>query len=218
MPEQDTAPAAPGCPAVSSRTLFRTVEYPNLPILLQRTGSPAFAELWKSRSNPARFTPAIPAHTGLSSRPRKTHYFSRHPATLNRPPKHAGQTTQGTRSTTPPEPGPPPNPTPPRTGPSQPTHEPPADQHPPPNNRPVTPCTPGPPRRSDRGRRASRRTPRKPTAVHRHGHRGPYLAVGESPAVAEMLTALLARGSPKGNGHGHDTNNPSAHRRSGPPS
>ncbi|MCC9312066.1 hypothetical protein LN042_34260 [Kitasatospora sp. RB6PN24] len=45
MPEQDTAPAAPGCPAVSSRTLFRTVEYPNLPILLQRTGSPDFAEL-----------------------------------------------------------------------------------------------------------------------------------------------------------------------------
>ncbi|MGW5851813.1 hypothetical protein ACWFQ8_28375 [Streptomyces sp. NPDC055254] len=33
MPEPGTAPASSDCPAVGSQTLFRTVEYPNLPIL-----------------------------------------------------------------------------------------------------------------------------------------------------------------------------------------
>lgn len=49
MSEPGTAPAAPGCPAVSSRTLFRTVEYPSLPILLEKiatkTGKGGFYKL-----------------------------------------------------------------------------------------------------------------------------------------------------------------------------
>ncbi|MFF9691052.1 hypothetical protein [Streptomyces sp. NPDC014623] len=37
MPEPGTAPASFDCPAVGSQTLFRTVEYPNLPILAKKT-------------------------------------------------------------------------------------------------------------------------------------------------------------------------------------
>lgn len=48
MLEPGTAPAAPGCPAVSSRMLFRTVEYPNLPILAKKTGKTGYIEHCKA--------------------------------------------------------------------------------------------------------------------------------------------------------------------------
>ncbi|MFI9042039.1 hypothetical protein [Streptomyces sp. NPDC053726] len=42
MPEPGTAPASSDCPAVGSQTLFRTVEYPNLPILAEKAGKTGY--------------------------------------------------------------------------------------------------------------------------------------------------------------------------------
>ncbi len=75
MPEPGTAPASSDCPAVRSQTLFRRVEYPNLPTLREKladkTGKTSFRQLASHGMNGAFHLDILCTNSGGTEHPRE---------------------------------------------------------------------------------------------------------------------------------------------------